>query len=188
MNQTTNRLASRRNAVRRNQRGNALVFTLLALVIGAIVVAVGVEQYTESERSASIGSVVTEVAAIIGNAKANDGQLGYTGLTTAIAVGGGTIPRNRANPGNTTASNKFSGAITLVDNNASVVGTANLSYANVTSDQCKEIVMGTQSLARQIQVNGTDVKPLDGAVVPATLANQCLVAANVAISWIIGRS
>ena len=170
------------------QRGNALVFQLLALVIGGIAVAVGISQYNDAERSASIGSVVAEVAAIIGNAKANDGQLGYVGLTTPIAVAGGTVPRIRANSTRTAASNKFSGAITLVDNNASVVGTANLSYAGVDSDQCKEIVMGTQSLARQIQVNGTDVKPLDGSIVSATLASQCIATSTVLVSWIIGRT
>jgi hypothetical protein len=178
---------STRRTTRAKQRGNALVFTLLALVIGAIVVAVGVQQYNQSERSSSVQSVVTEVTTIIGSAKANDGQLSYSGLTTAIAVGGGTIPRHLA-ISTTTANNKFSGPITLVDNNGATQGTALLSYANVPQDQCKEIVMGTQSLARQVQVAGSDVKPLDGAINPATLNAQCLSANAVAIAWIIGRA
>jgi hypothetical protein len=172
---------------RRGQRGNALIFTLLAFVIGAIVIAVGIEQYQQSERASSIQSVVAEVSSIIGNAKANDGQLSYVGLTTSIAVGGGTIPRNRATS-SSTAANKFSGVITLVDNNGATTGTANLSYANVPSDQCKEIVMGTQALAREVQVGGNDVKPLDGFVNPAGLNTQCLSANMVTISWIIGRA
>ena len=172
---------------RPKQGGNALVFTLLALVVGGVLVAVGISQYTDAERSASIGSVVAEVAATIGNAKSNDGQIGYVGLTTPIAVAGGTIPRNRATSG-TAATNKFSGSITLVDNNSSTVGTAVLTYTNVDADQCKEIVMGTQSLARQVQVNGTDVKPLDGKVIPGTLATQCNSAATASIAWIIGRT
>jgi Tfp pilus assembly protein PilX len=171
----------------RKQRGNALVFTLLALVIGAVVVAVGLNQYNQSERAGSIQSVVTEVTTIIGSAKANDGQIAYSGLTTAIAVGGGTIPRDR-HTSTSTAKNKFSGDITLVDNNATTQGTAILTYANVPQDQCKEIVMGTQSLARQVQVAGTDVKALDSTINPATLNTQCLSANAVSIAWIIGRA
>lgn len=174
-------------AHRRAQRGNALVFALLALVVSAVTLGFGINYYREAQRLESIQSVSTEVTRIIGAAQATDGTLGYVGLTTATAVGGGTIPRNRATS-TSTAVNRFSGAITLSDNNASTVGTALLSYANVPQDQCKDIVMGTHALARRVQVAAADVKPLDGTLSVATLNAQCLRATAVTITWVLGRS
>lgn len=164
-----------------------MVFALLALVVSAVTLGFGINYYREAQRLESIQSVTTEVTQIIGAAQATDGTLGYTGLTTATAVGGGTIPRHRAT-GPATAVNRFSGAITLVENNAATVGTALLSYANVPQDQCKDIVMGTHALARQVQVASSDVKPLDGTLSVATLNAQCLTGSAVTIAWVLGRS
>jgi hypothetical protein len=88
----------------------------------------------------------------------------------------------------TTANNKYSGAITLVDNSLTTPGTALLTYANVPAEECSGIVNGTQSLARQMAVAGTEVKPLDGQINLATLNTQCISAANVAITWTISRT
>ena len=172
---------------RRRQGGNALVWMLLAMVIGGILVATGVQQYSQAERTSSAAGVSTEVQSIIGETKASFGQYAYVGLTTAIAVGGAIIPRRLAT-GAATANNKYSGAITLVDNNAATQGTALLSYANVPQDECKSIVVATEALARQVQVGGVDVKPLDAALLPATLNAQCIGAAQVPITWTIGRT
>lgn len=171
----------------RRQRGNALAFALLALVIGAIVMVVGVRQYAQSERSASIQDVTAEAVAVIGNAKATYGQYAYTGTTTAMAVGGAIIPRTRAiSP--SAANDKFSGAITLVDNNATTQGTALLTYASIPQDQCAAIVIGSESLARQVKVGGVDVKVLDGTLNPVTLNAQCISATSVPIAWVIGST
>lgn len=172
---------------RRRQRGNALVFALLALVVSAVTLGFGINYYREAQRLESIQSVTTEVTRIIGAAQATDGTLGYVGLTTATAVGGGTIPRNRSTS-NSTAVNRFSGAINLSDHNATTVGTALLSYGSIPQDQCKDIVMGTHALARRVQVAAADVKPLDGTLNIVTLNAQCLRAAAVTITWVIGRS
>ena len=174
-------------ANRRAQHGNALVFALLALVVSAVTLGFGINYYREAQRLESIQSVTTEVTRIIGSAQSTDGTLGYVGLTTATAVGGGTIPRNRATS-TSTAVNRFSGAITLVDNNTSTVGTALLSYASIPQDECKDIVMGTHALARRVQVASADVKPLDGTLNVATLNAQCISASAVTIAWVIGRS
>ena len=171
----------------RRQRGNALAFTLLALVIGAIVIAAGVRQYQQSERSASIQDVTAEVVQVIGESKATFGQYAYVGMTTAQAVGGATIPRTRSTSAST-ANNKFSGSITLEDNNAVTQGTAILTYALVPQDQCTSIVIGSESLARQVKVAGADVKPLDGTMNLATLNAQCLSSNAVAVAWVIGRT
>jgi len=177
----------KRTMKRSSQKGNALAFTLLALVIGAILIGVGVRQYTQSERSASMQEVASEVVAVIGEAKAAFGSYAYVGMTTAQAVGGGTIPRFRSTSA-TTAANKFSGAITLVDNNAVTQGTGLLTYASIPQDQCQSIVIGSESLARQVKVGGVDVKALDGTMNIATLNAQCISTPAVAVAWVIGRT
>lgn len=175
----------------RYQRGNALLYTMLALVVGGIGLAVGISQYQDAERSTSVQSTVGEINAIIGGAKQNFGQYNYTGLTTAAAVGSQIIPRTMAPAQNaTTANNKFGGLVTLVDNNANTPGTALLTYQAIPSDVCTNIVNGTQGLARRVQVGNTDVKPLDGVVAIAALATQCNAAGagGATIAWTIGRT
>ncbi len=181
---------SRAHHIRR-QRGNSLLYTMLALVVGGIGLAVGISQYQDAERSTSVQTTVGEINSIIGAAKQNFGQYNYNGLTTAAAVGSQVIPKALAPAANaTTATNKFGGQVTLVDNNANTAGTALLTYQAVPADVCTNIVNGTQGLARRVQVGNTDVKPLDGIVTIATLAAQCNTAGagGIAISWTIGRT
>ena len=157
----------RHQPMKRQQRGNAVLFSLLGLVIGGVVLSAGINFYQDSERAASIQEVTGQVNTIIG-------------------MGSRAIPNSMANSA-TTAVNKFSGAVDLVDNNATTVGTALLTYANVPQEVCVSIVNGTQALARQVDVAGVAVKPLDGVVAIGTLNTQCTSAANLAISWTLGR-
>ncbi len=168
----------------RHQRGNAVVFALLGLVITSITLAIGLPMYQSAERAASVQGFVPEVVAIVGSAKGTFGQLSYVGLTTAQSVQAGVIPANlRAT--STTARSRFGAAIELVDNGS---GTAALSYAAVPSDQCAEIVMGTQLVALTVTVAGTVVKAAASAVNPASLATACSSASTVDIKWTFGRA
>ena len=168
-----------------SQRGNAVLFTLLAMVIGGVVVAVGISQYQDADRSASVQATVAEVNSIIGNAKQNYGQYSYVGLTTAVAVGSRVIPANLQATA-TTANNKFGGAISL--NTGTAPGAAVLEYAAVPQEVCTSIVNGTQGMAQQVSVAGTLVKATGGGVNVATLNAQCTSAAAVSINWEFGRS
>ena len=178
-------MKNKRTLSRRTHRGNALLYTLLSLVLGGIGLSVGIQQYQEAERATSVQTTVGEVNSIIGAAKQNFGQYNYTGLNTAAAVGSQVIPVYLAT--GTTANNKFGGTITL-DAGTATTGTAVLSYASVPSSLCINIINGTQALARQVQVGATNVKPLDGAVDIGTLTSQCTAATTVTISWTIGRA
>lgn len=166
------------------QTGNALLYTLLALVLSGIGLSVGVQQYQEAERSALVQATVGEINTIIGVAKQNFGQYNFNGLNTAAAVSSQVIPAYLAN--GTSANNKFGGTITLEA--GSTVGTAVLTYEGVPSSLCLSIVNGTQALARQIQVAETDVKPLDSTVNIATLTTQCSSGSGLKIAWTLGRA
>jgi hypothetical protein len=174
-------------AGRARQRGNALVWFMLAAVLGGVGIVAGVDMYQSGERSATVQQVANEVTAIIGDAQATFGQYGYAGLTTPIAVGAGVIPRSRATLGLTAGLNKFGGAITLVDNSASMNQTASLSYAGVPAELCMQIVTSTERMARSVQVSGTVVKAVNGTLSAATLNTTCNAGTVANISWIIGR-
>lgn len=176
--------AFRSHTPRQHQRGNAVVFALLGLVISSITLAIGIPMYQSAERAASVQGFVPEVVAIVGSAKGTFGQLSYAGLTTGQAVQAGVIPANlRAT--STTARSRFGGAINLVDNAA---GTAALTYEAVPGDQCAEIVMGTQAIALTVTVAGTVVKAAAAQVNPASLATACASASTVDIRWTFGRA
>ncbi len=182
------RSASIAPAATSRQRGNALVFAMLGLVVGGIVLALGIGYYQRAQADAQSQSTVSEIGAIVGAAQQNYGQYGYAGLTTAIAVGSRVIPEIRADSSGSTATSAYSGAITLNDNSSATAGTAILSYANVPSSQCAQLVNATQGLAREITIGSSAVKPLDGVVDVAVLNAQCIGAPAVSIHWIFGRS
>jgi hypothetical protein len=161
---------------------------MLALVIGGIVLALGISYYQNSQSNAQVQSTIGEIGSIIGAAQQNYGQYGYTGLTTAIAVGSRVIPETRADANGRTARNSYSGAITLVDNSANTADTAALTYANVPSSQCTQVINGAQGLARQITVATVDVKPLDTSIDLAKLNTQCVSASTVTIEFVFGRT
>jgi hypothetical protein len=161
---------------------------MLALVIGGIVLALGIGYYQNSQANAQVQSTIGEIGAIIGSAQQNYGQYGYTGLTTAIAVGSRVIPETRADSNGRTARNSYSGQITLVDNSSNTPDTAALSYTGVPSAQCTQIINGAQSLARQIVVGTTEVKPLDAPIDVVKLNAQCVAATSVSIGFVFGRT
>lgn len=179
---------SARRTRRARQRGNALVFSMLALVIGGIVLALGVGYYQSSQANAQVQSTISEIGSIIGAAQQNYGQYGYTGLTTAIAVGSRVIPETRADASGRTARNSYSGTITLVDNSANTPDTAALTYTNVPSSQCAQIINGAQTMSRQIVVGSSEVKALDASIDLARLNTQCVAASTVTINFVFGRT
>ena len=178
--------ATASNLRTRTQRGNAVLFTLLAMVIGGVVVAVGVAQYQDADRSATVQATVAEVNSIIGNAKQNYGQYSYKGLSTEVAVGSRVIPEN-LKVSDTKANNKFGGAIDLVVSTGTA-GTALLTYAGVPRELCNSIVNGTQGMAQVIKVGTTSVKSVGSPVDAATLNTRCTANATVDVSWEFGRS
>lgn len=171
---------------------NAIVFTLMALVLSAIGITVGVDQYQKAERSTNIQQVVSEVASIIGDTKATYGQYGYKNLTNTAALTSGVIPANRLNSTTSgtsttvTATSKFGGAITL-QQHASIANAAELTYEGVPSDLCVAIVTATEGLARRVDVASVTPKAWDSDIALSTLTSGCTNSASVTVKWTIGR-
>lgn len=171
---------------RRRSRGNAVLFTLLSMVIGGIVVAIGVTQYQDADRAATVQATVAEVNAIIGNVKQNFGQYSYSGLTTGIAVGSRVIPES-LQVSQTTARNKFGGTIEMRERGAGT-GTAELVYPNIPRSLCSSVINGTQGLALEIWIGLTPVKEANRMVDLAALNTGCSSGDAADVTWVIGRT
>lgn len=175
---------------KRKQAGDFMVSLSIALIVVAIISAGVFIAFRENTRKNEVKETINAVTATAANLRKNFGiNNTYGSVTTAIAVQSRTIPEEQRNPGTTTASNAYGGAIAVAP--ASLTGTNDavaISYANVPSSQCVDIVLGTQGIARNMDAGGAQVKPTDGAINLATLATQCEAATNVSVNWYVGRT
>jgi hypothetical protein len=174
-----------RRMSQRKLQGGWILGVLLALVLAAGVTLVMYNQYSSSDSSSRYQKNSNYVVQTIGAAKATYGSSGYSGLTTAISIGANVIPSPQQSS-SSAAINDWSGAVTLVDNNATTSRTGLLSWALVPTADCVNLVTSTQNLARRIDVAGTAVKALDGTLNMTMLNTQCTSAAQVSVAWTIG--
>ncbi len=186
-------LNQNQNQKPKRQKGNAILFTLLALVIGGIVISVGITQYQDAERAVRIQSTISEVNTIIGLAKQNYGQYRYAGLDTQIAMNSLVIPAELHF--GAAAANKFGGNVTLngpagaqtpapgaatpAPTAAASGGVATLIYDGVPRELCTAIVNGTQGVADTVKVGATDIKTAAGISI-ANLNTGCSAATGAA--------
>lgn len=175
---------------KRKQAGDFMVSLSIALIVVAIISAGVFIAFRENTRKNEVKETINTVTATAANLRKNFGiNNTYGAITTAIAVQSRTIPEEQRNPGTTTASNAYGGAVTVGASSLSTGNdAANISYTRVPQNQCVDIVLGSGGIARLINVAGVSVKALDGAINLATLATQCETAGNVVIDWWIGRT
>lgn len=190
MNQINHSKASYSTHFNRKQAGDFMVSLSIALIVVAIISAGVFIAFRENTRKNEVKETINAVTATAANLRKNFGiNNTYGSVTTAIAVQSRTIPEEQRNPGTTTASNAYGGAITVVPATLTSANDAvEIKYTRVPSSQCVDIVLGTQGTARTMNVNGISVKHWDGAINLATLATQCEAAANATIDWYPGRT
>lgn len=177
------------NRSRMSQRGFGLVELSLVLIVVAIAMYAGYMAFASNSRSvelqANTGAVTTTAAELQKKfGKTNK----YASVTTALSVRSRAISEDLRIPSTDTAQNSYGGAITTAPANCS--GTADcvdLVWSNVPEDQCIDIVVGTERVARAVNVGTTAVKPLDGTLDMAALSAQCNSGA-VNVTYRIGRS
>lgn len=162
-------------------------FGVACLVVCAATLEFGIGYFRCAHANAQVQSTISEISMIIGGARQSYGQYGFSGLTTAVAIGARVIPVARAASGSMTATNGYAGALTLVDNSAKIAGTAMLGYTKVPSAQCAQIVAAVRPLTRAIDVQGARVTHPDGTIIAATLDARCASAVDVKIDFVFGR-
>jgi len=184
----TKMMKMNKTAQRSMQRGISMVELSVVLVVVALIsVAVffGLQANTRRIEVSDNTSQITELAAELKKKFGRSNQ--YGALTTAIAVQSRAVPEQLRLTA-TTAGNSYGGAVVIAPAACTAAADcAQIDWPNVPQNQCMDLVLGTQNVARQVQVAGTDVKALDGAIVVATLATQCESADNVPVSYRIGR-
>lgn len=175
------------------QRGSTLVMGLMALVLGAIGIAIGVDQYRRAERSAAIQKTVSDIVTIIGQTNAVFGRYRYKNLTQVSALDAGILPdaflQSGASGQAKEAVNQFGGHVYM---SAMGVGSPPawhgvLQYQGVPSDICPSVVTQTQHLASGISVNAYAIKSLPA--MPFGLQNislACSGSAGANIQWVFG--
>lgn len=182
---------SKRNAhPRSKQRGISMLEIGVGLIIMAGLAYVVFNAFENNSRRSEIQNNTNYITTIAADLKKKFGiNNQYGSVTTNVLVRSRTIPQelhNTAVAG--TALNTYGGNITAAVSTLTVANdSVTLTWATVPSRQCFDLVVGTQGVARRVQVAGTDVKPTDGALNLATLTTQCESADTVDIAYFVGR-
>lgn len=175
---------------RQKQKGFSSVEMGLVLLVVALLVVAAVYMYRDNLRRTSVNNNMMHLTSISGALRSVYGQANqYANVTTAIAVSGAVVPKSLRNGTATTATNTFGGTIEIAPATLTSANDAiQITWPNVASDQCQDIVMGVVSEMRKVQVAGSDVKPLDGQINLGTLTTQCDSSPNVTLNFFVGRS
>lgn len=162
----------------------------LVLLVVALAIVSAVMYYRDNLRKTSVNSNVNQILATAGAARSVFGQANqYAQVTTAIAVSANIIPSALRNGTTQSASNNFGGEISISPVNLS--GTSDglkISWPNVPSNQCIEIIMGVHTELRKLQVAGSDVKALDSPLSFANLSTQCEASSHLVLDLFVGRT
>ena len=162
----------------------------LVLLVVALAIVSAVMYYRDNLRKTSVNSNVNQILAAAGAARSVFGQANqYAQVTTAIAVSANIIPSALRNGTTQSASNNFGGEISVSPANLS--GTSDglkISWPNVPSNQCIEIIMGVHAELRKLQVAGSDVKALDSPLSIANLSTQCEASSHLVLDLFVGRT
>lgn len=163
---------------------------LIAMVLAAIGLAIGVDQYRRAGRSTTIQKTVTDIVSIIGQTNAVFGKYRYKNLTQVSALDAGILPEAFLKPAASgqakEAVNQFGGQVFMsaVGFGSPPVWYGVLQYQGVPSDICPSIVTQTQHLASGIAVNAYTIKSLPAT--PFVLENislACSGADQANIQW-----
>lgn len=182
--------ASFKKATHQKNKGFLSLEAGLVLILVGVLVVIAVINYRDNLRKTSVNTNVTQLISISGTLRSVYGTANqYANVTTAIAVSGNVIPQELRDGTSTSATNTFGGAIAIAP--ATLTGPSDsiqITWPKVAKNQCQDIAMGLVGEMRKVQVNGTDVKPLDGQVNIANLTTQCDSADTVTLNFFVGRS
>lgn len=172
------------------QRGVGMLEYGVVAIIAAIVLIGIYLAFNTYLTNSSVDDNVKDLTYIAGQLQQKFGaQNNYANVTTATAVTSHAIPDYLRVSGTSTAQNKFSGAITVAP---ATLTTANdaaaVTWSNIPSDRCADIVTGADKAFKRIAIGGTVVKPLNGTLNQATLGTQCEAASNVNGTFTVGRN
>lgn len=173
---------------KKRSKGFTLVEMGIVVAIGAIIIGVGIAVVPGIMASNRVNAEVSELPTIVTNIqRAYNNQPGFTPAPTIASLANlGVFPESRARPGDAAAVNRWGGAITVAAAGATLPNGLTLTYADVPSAECRELVPALSNSFRVITVGTTVVKPDGGNVNMTTLPGLCNVASgrvNIAYSF-----
>lgn len=164
---------------RKKQGGFSLIE--LVVVLAIVVAAIGglIARQMAASQTSRVQTEAGNLQAIVGKVNSTfAGRSSYAGATTAFLLSQGAFPTSMVNAGNVV--NGWDGAVTVAPNagNTSV----NITYANVPTSACLELVSNVSRQYNTVTVGATVVKTAAQAeAVLATTQTACEATANVSV-------
>lgn len=158
---------------------NNILGAILGLVLTLILVVAVVGYYENAHNASGIAIESSNVATIISGTEAlYQGQPGYTGLTTAVAVASNVFPTSMVAGG--TPKNQWGGTVTdVVDATPSFF---DLTYTGVPQSACVKLSSGYAGEGLQsVTVNGA---ALPVPPTPAAAAADCVAGNTNKVVWV----
>ncbi len=178
---------------RRTQEGLTLVETLIAVVIGIIILVGAFIVAGQVLSNNRLSNAETDIASIEGGVKQlYAGQGNYNGLTNQVAVNAGVFPVDMVGTG--TPVDSWQGAVTLepgTDVSANYGGDFAIQMANVSQSACIKLATYQYGSWVAFSINGTSLyspgSPVAVGSSPTPLASgDCTPGSTNTLLWIVG--
>jgi len=165
---------------RHRQRGASLLEGIAYLGIAAMVVMGAIALLRTAFGSANANTTLEQLSSIQTGARklymTTQGNYGAVALDGPV-IAAGAVPQGMSvNTANSTITNAWGGAVTLMGGNTNFT----ISYANVPQDVCVDTLTGTTTSFTQVAVNGapavqTPVSPVDAQAACSNAAGNTIV-------------
>jgi len=166
------------------QRGLTLVETLVAVVVGLIILAGAFVVFGMITSSNKLSNAEQDLTTTQLNIKQlYQGQPNYTGLSNAVAFAANVFPQDMA----TSAINvidQWNGAVTLAaDANPTEF---DITFAGVPQDACIKFASFEFGQWVSLTINGTNIPQTQGTSPVTVAATACVAGPNNAVVWVSG--
>jgi type II secretory pathway pseudopilin PulG len=172
-----------------SQKGFGLLEIGLALLVVAVLGIYAYGQYADSRDETVSSAEVSDMTLYWAKTQQRySSNPSYAGLTTAGLIGANVFPHSMDLVPGTSVVNKYQGTVAAAAVTLTTAGDGvEFTMSGYPQNGCASVVPKVANGARKIDVNGTIVKPLDGALNVTGLGTACLASSANVIKFSIGR-
>lgn len=165
------------SSLKKRQRGMTLIELTLVLVLGGLVIFGALSMFRSANQSSAVSNETKNVQSIIAGVRAlYPGQTTYTGVTQSMLITANKVPTVMVN--GTNLRHSWNDAVTVAVN---ATAGFDITYANVPTAACIELVAAVANGFNTVTVGSTQVKAANANVNQATTATACAGAAAVGV-------
>lgn len=171
---------TQRPAHRRPEAGLTIIETLIAILVGLVVLGGAVYLGTRLFGTTKVSSAQQDIMAVIGSVKQiYNGNPSFAGLDNTVAINSQIIPSDWNIAGNA-VSNQWSGGVTIAT--AAIVTQFTLEMDDVPQSACVQLGSFAPSAWVNVTVNGTQTQGVGFAGnIPSATAGACVAGNNTII-------